>query len=525
MEAQEVVPGNRFSASREAFDRILEELDSEKAYVLNHRELEDLVDVRGLELKRLLYQDHLTLRGPGHAEGEVTGADGVERTHVREKGINLTTVVGTVRVPRAGYSLPGVPALHPGAAQLNLPADSFSHGMQKLIAVEASKNSFEEAVGTVKRVSGVTLGKRQAEELTDQAAQDFHAFYEARNAALETSKSMALETSSLLILSMDGKGIVMRKEDLREPTRKKAEVRVHKLDKRLSRGEKRNAKRMATVGAIYTVAPFHRTATDVLSELRDVQDLEKKLKRPKPEYKRVWATLQQEPKDVVRDMFQEAVRRDPTMQKRWVALVDGNETQIRLLQEHAQTLGVQLTIILDIIHVTEYLWKAVTTFNKESTPEAEEWVSERMLGILQGNVSNVAAGIRRSATLRNIPTSQRKAVDKCADYLLKYSAYLKYDEYLLAGLPIATGVIEGACRHLIKDRMDITGARWSLKGAEAVLRIRSLRSSGDWEEYWLFHERQELKRNHIDRYAEGTLPPVITNPTSLSGRPALRILR
>jgi hypothetical protein len=99
-------------------------------------------------------------------------------------------------------------------------------------------------------------------------------------------------------------------------------------------------------------------------------------------------------------------------------------------------------------------------------------------------------------------------VDKCADYLEKYDTLLDYDDFLSQGLPIATGVIEGACRHLIKDRMDLTGARWRLKRAEAVLRIRSLRSSGDFDSYWMFHQARQQERNHSYRYASlsQTLP-------------------
>ena len=132
-------------------------------------------------------------------------------------------------------------------------------------------------------------------------------------------------------------------------------------------------------------------------------------------------------------------------------------------------------------------------------------MTERLVRLLHGHSSHVAAGIRRSATLRKLSSEQRIPVDKCADYLLKYAEFLRYDQYLMAGLPIATGVIEGACRHLIKDRMDLTGARWSLGGAEAVLRLRSLRSSGDFEEYWRFHIERELERNHSVRYA-GPIP-------------------
>ena len=132
-------------------------------------------------------------------------------------------------------------------------------------------------------------------------------------------------------------------------------------------------------------------------------------------------------------------------------------------------------------------------------------MTERAVRILEGHSSDVAAGIRRSATLRGLKPKNRKAADSCANYLLKKKDLLRYDVFLAAGSPIATGVIEGACRHLIKDRLDITGARWSVPGAEAVLRLRSLRSSGDFEEYWNFHLRQEWERNHLSRYPETVL--------------------
>ena len=105
--------------------------------------------------------------------------------------------------------------------------------------------------------------------------------------------------------------------------------------------------------------------------------------------------------------------------------------------------------------------------------------------------------MRRTATNRGLSPSRRAAADTCADYLITYKAYLRYDEYLAAGFPIATGVIEGACRYLVKDRMDITGARWSVQGAESVLRLRALRASGDFEAYWAFHQDCELHRNHL----------------------------
>jgi len=131
-----------------------------------------------------------------------------------------------------------------------------------------------------------------------------------------------------------------------------------------------------------------------------------------------------------------------------------------------------------------------------------------LLRVLQGESSLVAAGIRRSATLKKITPSKRKPVDKCANYLLKLAPYLKYHDYLNKGYPIATGVIEGACRYLVQDRMGITGARWSLCGAEAVLKLRSLKISGEFDEYWNFYEKQEFIRNHESKYAN----PIILTP-------------
>ncbi len=171
------------------------------------------------------------------------------------------------------------------------------------------------------------------------------------------------------------------------------------------------------------------------------------------------------------------------------------------MKERAATIGVRLTIVLDVIHVLEYLWKAVAAFQTPSTHEAEAWVTERLLRILKGESGLVAAGMRRSATKRGLSKAARKAVDTCAGYLHSHREYLRYDRFLRHGFPIATGVIEGACRHLIKDRMDVTGARWSLPGAESVLKLRALKSSGDFDAYWTFHEVRELERNHTSQYA------------------------
>lgn len=520
MKAVSAVQNKVFEASTRKFDELVERLTSDEVCELDHGRLETLVQKEGREVLRLLLQEHLDYRGPGRVDVPVIGADGVVRTEYRPSDRGLTTVVGEVRVDRAGYGKAGHATLFPIDAALNLPQDAYSFGMCRQIAEEVAKNSYAEAVQAIENNTGERVGFRQAEEQVIKASQDVGAFHEAKATATpEEFKA----TGSISVLTFDQKGIAMLHKDLREETKKRAEEGKHKLDKRLSRGEKKNAKRMAMVAAVYTIQPFVRVPADVLHELRGLQNVQKTARRPKPEKKRVWATLEQDPEEVIEAAFQESFRRDPEMQKQWVALVDGNKMQIDLIQEEAKARGIKVTIILDFIHVIEYVWKAALVFHKEGSKQAEKWVTERMLKILLGKASDVAAGMRRSATLNGIPKQKRKAVDDCARYLTNHAQFLRYHEYLPAGFPIATGVIEGACRHLIKDRMDVTGARWSLRGAEAVLRFRSLRSSDEFEEYWKFHEACELQRNHSSRYESGNAPTAAT--LNYHGRPALRRIK
>jgi hypothetical protein len=189
-----------------------------------------------------------------------------------------------------------------------------------------------------------------------------------------------------------------------------------------------------------------------------------------------------------------------------VALVDGNRHQIDCIEAQAAERKVGIAIVVDLIHVLEYLWGAVWCFFAEGDRAAEEWVQDRALAVLEGRAREVAAGIRRRATTAGLSTSNRKKADECARYLTNKAPYLDYPTALAGGWPIATGVIEGTCRYLVADRMDITGARWSVEGAEAVLKLRAVRCNGDFDVYWRFHQDQERHRVHESRYANGVVP-------------------
>ncbi len=193
--------------------------------------------------------------------------------------------------------------------------------------------------------------------------------------------------------------------------------------------------------------------------------------------------------------------------RRWVVLVDGNADQLALVKKAAKKHAVNVTIVLDVIHVLGYLWKVAHAIYGDGTKDGEDWVSTRLMWLMQGRSGKeIAADILR--TMRRLEPSIDKLLvfERAAGYLRKLRAFMGYAAYIRDGLPIATGVIEGACRYLVKDRMDRTGARWSLSGAEAVLRLRALVTSGDMDAYWPFHLAREHDRHHASRYADRVVP-------------------
>ncbi len=487
-----------FGACRARFETLVGFLEGEQAAAMSHAELEQRIQLDGREVLRLALQGHLELRAELEERLEkVSDADGVARGSVEADHQRvLTTVFGEVTVRRLAYRRRGQPNLHPADGVLNLPVERHSHGLRELAAIEAARGSFDEAVDAIERATGQHVAKRQVEELASRAAVDVEAFYDAW-------LGPGAEADDVVVLSCDGKGIVMRPDGLRPATAQAAAKTTAKLDTRLSKGEKRNRKRMAEVGAVYDLTPVARTAADILATGDDSAGVS-----PAPAAKNKWllASVVQDAAVVVTRIFDQAERRDPHHQRRWVALVDGNNHQIHRIKAEAKARGITVTIIIDLIHVLEYLWRAAWCFYREGHTDAEAWVRDKAMAVLNGNAPTVAASIRRKATCLHLDAHKRANADTCADYLLRKQRYLDYPTALQNGWPIATGVIEGACRHLVKDRMDLTGARWSVHGAEAILKLRALRANNDFSAYYTFHLARERRRVHDARYANGVIP-------------------
>jgi hypothetical protein len=359
-------------------------------------------------------------------------------------------------------------------AKLGMPESDTSYLLQKWSGTQFVKESYKESRGTLLEILGFAPSVNCLEDIAAAASEHADAYFEQQEPVDPTTEE------GILVATSDCKGVPMRQVDAPQ---KKQDDDVPR-GKRLKKGEKNGQKRMACVGGVYSVAPFRRTADDVLNE---ILRKEKQEQRPKPQNKRLRAVLTRQvgdkevnAKDVVFDwLANEVQQRDPQECRTVVAIMDG-ETKLRDLQEVKISRAIG---ILDIWHVTEYLWKLAYCFHSEGSDEAEVFVETYLRKLLEGNVNRVIGGIRQMATKRDLSKHKCEKVEGCLSYFAARAEYMKYDEYLAAGYPIGSGVVEGACRHLVKDRMELTGMRWRIAGAQAILSLRAIYVNDDWDAF------------------------------------------
>jgi hypothetical protein len=384
----------------------------------------------------------------------------------------------------------GVRALFPADAVLNLPRRRYSWGLQQLAVLFTQAVSYGQARRFVRAATGVAIGKRQLEQITAGAAADAAGF----EAALPREQE-----AGPLALSPDAKGVAMLPGALRRRGARAPGQRARNFEKRRGTGEKGH-KRMAQAGCVFGIAVPDQPRTPE-------QILARQPGQPPPQAPEAagpWYTadITGGAAETIAALFGQAGRRDPARARTWIALTDGDNHQISQIQDQAAQHRVPVTILIDFVHVQEYLWKAAWCFHRPRDPAIEAWVTAAELDILHGRAAQVTARIRDLAAAHPPrPGSEHdKIIAKTLSYLQNKQPYLDYPRALASGWPIATGVIEGACRHLIGDRMGITGARWSVQGAQAILSLRAITASGDLDGYWTHHIARERQRNHLSRY-------------------------
>lgn len=431
-----------------------------------------------LAMGQQLMQLFFAIQEKQESHQPVYEVDNNEYSYVGQRSRKYVSLFGDVRVGRASYWLKGMGSQLPLDDQLSLPERSFSDMVQERISELTTMMTYEEAVTVFSKWLGWDLSKRSLEQINADHADYVATYYEAYSAPEAPAKD------TILVVSADGKGIPMTRQD--SPP----------AEARRGRGDKKTAKKEATVTALYTISPYKRTADDIIRALVSNDTLEPKsvAPRPKPSNKQIWATLEGQ-QFAFEQLVKHVARRDTEQIAHYVALTDGN----RGLKKQVQTNLPHFTLIVDIIHVTEYLWEAVNTLLGETHPMREIWMQDALRCLLEADLHHLLNHLNYQ--LSGLSKRKQDVLKKVIRYLNNNRDYMHYQDYLTKGYPIGTGVIEGACRHLIKDRFERAGMRWSKKGAQVMLDLRAVYLNGDWEDFQRFRRRKV----HQKRY--GSLHP------------------
>lgn len=403
-------------------------------------------------------------------------ANGVSVPYIGERGRQYFSIFGKLAFWRPYFYRVGSGGATPLDQELALGDDCYSDLVRELVDYFGVGSTYAKVAACFTQILGIQLSTQAISDVVAEDAVDVEGFYAQQAPPLPAS------AASLLVIQADGKGVPMVRDTPAAPK------------VRLGKGDKHSRKKEAIVTGVYTLAPQVRTPTSVVANLfhpkAAVDTHTPRAQAPSgPQAKRLWATL--DGKDAALErLVQQAAKYDaPHIQHR-VALTDGAEA----LQDRVQAHFPAFTLILDFIHANEKLWSAANALFGETAPERTPWVETQTLAMLEGRTAQVISTLRQLASAPALTTGQHAALTKAANYFERNADYMHYDHYLTNGWPIASGVIEGACRHLVKDRCELSGMRWTKAGAENLLRLRAVVENGDWPAYQRFHQAQRYQR-------------------------------
>lgn len=431
----------------------------------------------GMRLMLLFF----ALRSAAAVSDEHQLASGEALPYQSEHRRQYFSIFGKLAFWRPYFYRQGVGAATPLDQELALGSDCYSDLVRELVEYLGAGGTYAKVADCFARLLGLELSTAAVSEMVAEDAADVEAFY------AQQAPPPAASEAALLVIQADGKGVPMVRETPAEPK------------VRLGKGEKRNRKKEAVVTGIYTLAPQPRTPADVVASLFHPSTDSGHRSQPTPaapptqrlgpQNKRLWATMAGKDAALERLAGQVAGREGDHIRQR-VALCDGAEALQERIQQHFPT----FTLVLDFIHADEKLWEVANSLFGEKSAQRTPWVEAQTLDMLSGGVAQVITELRRLVGLAETTAPQSAILTKTANYFERNAAFMHYDQYLNAGWPIASGVIEGACRHLVKDRCELSGMRWTKDGVENLLRLRAVVENGDWVAYRRFFQQQRHQR-------------------------------
>jgi hypothetical protein len=457
----------------------------ESADKLEAHEAEKGIFKRLLPIGLAAMKLYFAQRGTGDVGPAITRADGVLLTREKQlRGRDYFSLFGKFAVARTCYRTRGEPGIFPLDAQVNLPERCYSYFLQEWMTLFEVEHPFKESAGLFEQLFDLDLAESVLMAVAKEAPEDYEGFYAQRPVPQEDPEG------ALLVVSFDGKGVPMIKEE------------AVKLTAKLGTGEKRQKKKEALVGVSYTVDAKPRSPEALAELLVDPEAARARRQRehvtddaPRAQQVRRLASLVRTKQAVMERIKADAERRDPQHRKPLVVLLDGALGLWSLATKLFKAWR-RVTFVLDIMHVVGYLWSAANALFQEESKAGKRWVQQKLTEILRGRVGYVIGGLRQILAKRKLRKSVRETLAKVMTFFHNHRRWMKYDAYLAMGLPVGTGVVESACGSVVKHRMEGEGKRWSLEGAEAMLALRSLKKShdNDLRDYWRFRARQARAR-------------------------------
>ena len=429
---------------------------------------------RLLALGAALLRLFLVTRAAVRPSEPILAADGTRLVYHDQRPTTYDSVFGKMRFGRHDYTAPGQDGRCPLDAAVSLPVRCYSDLLREWAVYGTTDEAYRESQTVLERILGVSLSLQAIETSVADAAEDVTTFYEQPVAPTTHPPGR-----TILVVQADGKGVPMVQPSPVAPP------------VRLGKGRKRTQKKEAVVTSLYTVAPYPRTPQEIVAALLPEGDRPATAARPVPVGKELHATLEGKEVALMRLAPRAGQREGAHIQQR-VALTDGAEA----LQEQVVTPFPGHTLVLDSIHVAEYRWATANTLLGETHLPRTMWVRAYLEPLLRGETDAVIAALEDEANDPTYTATQRQVVQRTRGYYRRNRPSMHYDEYLARGWPIGTGVVEGACGHLVKDRMEQSGMRWTKTGAQAVLDLRAVRLNRQWEVYWQFHRQQQHHRQY-----------------------------
>jgi hypothetical protein len=461
---------------REGFERLLAFVTGPQAQTATMDQMERSLFRQVLHLGYQLLRLFVMVRVEGESHAPLVKRDKAMLPYHSQKGRDYYSIFGKLSIERAYFYAWGGSGQCPLDEALSLPERCYSDLLMEsaeLLGVEAA---YGKGLRVVARVLGLDLSELALENSVAEHSQDVKAYY------TQKAPFSSAEEGPILVAQADGKGVPMVCGEL--------DVKV-----RRGKGDKKTHKKEAIATAVYTIEPYFRTPKEVLSAL--FKQGAPAAQRPAPQHKQIFASLKGK-QQALKRLAAWVRRREGEHIYQRVALTDGAEP----LQKQMLACLPGFPLVLDIMHALEYLWKAGTALYGETDPCRTQWVEAQTLQLLSSHTQQVIQLLEDKADTLAPNSQAARSLRAVASYFQRNLPYMDYAEYLRRGWPIGTGVIEGTCRHLVKDRMELSGMRWTIPGAGALLALRAVNENGDWDDFHVFRRA----RRHRELYGT-TLKP------------------